>query len=79
MSDTAVAVTGNSPNLPSSELITEEQLMLWSKFKRQADLLNFLQINNIVYFRGRGGSICTTLNAINHCLHNNNQNGQAWG
>ena len=49
----------------SQHLLTEEQLKAWTKYSRTADLLDFLRANGIMYYRGRGGAVMTTLQALN--------------
>ncbi|USE34610.1 hypothetical protein [Endozoicomonas sp. SCSIO W0465] len=52
-------------NKESTHLVTEEQLKTWTQYSRTKDLLDFLRANGITYFRGRGGSVMTTIQAVN--------------
>ncbi len=60
----------NTQEQQSVQLLTEEQLKAWSKYSRTSDLLDFLRSNGIAYFRGRGGSVMTTVQAVNAPLNN---------
>lgn len=51
-----------------SDLLNETDLLAWSNYTRRTDLINWLKDNGIKFFYGRGGSICTTVGAINHIL-----------
>ncbi|MDD5271396.1 MAG: DUF4224 domain-containing protein [Methylovulum sp.] len=46
-------------------LISEEQLVEWSGYKRRASLLNWLNHHKIPYLLGQGGRVCVTADAIN--------------
>ena len=60
-------------SINSEQLLTEDQLKQWSQYSRRSDLLDFLRANGILYFRGRGGSVLTTLKAVNDSLKSGEQ------
>lgn len=49
-------------------LVTQDDLMAWSGYSTRAALERFLKENNIPYYYGKGGKICTTAEAINRPL-----------
>ncbi len=63
----------------SEQLITEDQLKAWSGYSQTGKLLDFLRANGILYFRGRGGSVMTTIQAVNApLLGGGDNNVQTW-
>ena len=62
----------------SSSLISEEQLKAWTKYSRTADLLDFLRSNGVTYFRGRGGCVITTIQAIDSALSSDPLSNYDW-
>lgn len=50
---------------PHPELVTEAQLMEWLGYQRRADVEEFLRGQGVPILYGRGGRLCTTLEAIN--------------
>ncbi|MCB0252536.1 MAG: hypothetical protein KDI55_02290 [Anaerolineae bacterium] len=49
-------------------LITEPDLMSWLNCTRRADLERHLRVNGVTVIYGVGGSICTTIEAVNAAL-----------
>ena len=47
------------------QLITEQELKEWTGYERTADLEKWCIDNRIPYYRGKGGRICVTIEAIN--------------
>ena len=58
-------------NPAQSSIICEEALKEWTKYTRTSDLIAFLDRNGIDYFIGKAGSVCTTIEALNHALKDN--------
>lgn len=50
-------------------LLNTEQLSRWCGYTRKADIERWLRENGIAWRRGKGGEICTTLDAVNESLH----------
>lgn len=48
----------------NTQLLTQDQLLEWSGYNRQADLERFLRRNNINYTYGKQHKVCTTQAAI---------------
>ena len=42
--------------------------MTWLNCSRRADLERYLRVNNVPVIYGVGGSVCTTLEAVNAAL-----------
>lgn len=51
-----------------SDLLNEADLQQWSGYTQRTALIKWLRDNGIQFFFAKGGSICTTLAAVNHCL-----------
>ena len=68
----------NTLDQQSGQLVTEEQLKAWTKYSRTADLMEWLRSNGIAYFRGRGGSVMTTVQAVNAPLKNEKNSSFEW-
>lgn len=67
------------PQNPTAEhLISEAQLKSWTQFSQTAALMDFLKHNGIAYFRGRGGSVITTVEEVNAALSNDRQKKIDW-
>lgn len=49
-------------------LLKTEQIAQWCGYTRKADIEKWLRDNAIPWRRGKGGEICTTLDAINESL-----------
>lgn len=49
-------------------LLKQDELKEWLGFKRPGDLEKWLRDNRVPFFYGKGGSICTTDDAINSRL-----------
>lgn len=49
-------------------LLTEQDLMQWTGYSRRADLEKWLTLQGIKPVHGKGGTIITTLNAVNDAL-----------
>lgn len=49
-------------------LLKTEQLSDWCGYTRKADIERWLRENGIAWRRGKGGEICTTLQAVNESL-----------
>jgi hypothetical protein len=54
--------------MSNANLITQDDLSQWLDFKQRADIERTLQERGIRYIIGKGGKICTTLDAINEVL-----------
>jgi len=52
-------------------LVNSEQLKAWCGYERRADIERWLRENRIPWRRGKGGEICTTVDAINESLKDN--------
>lgn len=48
-----------------THLVSEDDLRDWLKYERQADIRAWLDDKGIWYVEGKGGRICTTVEAIN--------------
>lgn len=49
-------------------LLSEEQLKEWVNYERKGHLEQWLREHGVRFWYGRGGRICTTLNAIEMAL-----------
>ncbi|MEE8128202.1 hypothetical protein [Candidatus Vondammii sp. HM_W22] len=49
-------------------LVTEADLMVWMNCKRRADLEKNLRAQGIPVLYGAGGTVCTTINAVNTAM-----------
>lgn len=47
------------------QLVSEDDLRAWLTYERQSDIRAWLDKNGIWYLEGKGGRICTTVEAIN--------------
>jgi hypothetical protein len=47
------------------QLVSEDDLRAWLDYERQADIRAWLDKNGVWYLEGKGGRICTTVEAIN--------------
>ena len=50
----------------NSNLVTEEELFQWTHYKTRGPLISWLEKNQIAYFTGKGGRVCTTVLALNN-------------
>ena len=55
----------------SAQLVNEEQLKAWLKIEQRATLEKYLRERGVKIFHGKGGCICTTVEAINGALLGN--------
>ena len=51
-----------------NHLLQEDQLLDWLGYSRRADLIKCLNSYGIRVILGKGGEVCTTLNAIDRVL-----------
>ncbi len=54
--------------MDKTELLSQPELMEWSGFKQRTGLIQWLLDNRIPFFYGKGGTIVTTVSAINSPL-----------
>lgn len=52
-------------------MISEDQLLNWTRYKKAGHLEAWLKKNGIRYFTGCNGTICTTEEAVNEALKSN--------
>jgi len=55
----------------NSSLLSEQELMTWLDCRQRADLERRLRQKGIPVIYGRGGKVCTTLQAVNDALTGN--------
>ena len=60
----------------TQQLLTQDHLLEWSGYSRQADLERFLRANKIVYTYGKEHKVCTTQAAIDAGIAPMNQEAQ---
>lgn len=51
--------------MSNAHLVNEDDLRAWLRYERQADIRAWLDKNSVWYVEGKGGRICTTVEAIN--------------
>lgn len=51
-----------------NDLLNETDLQQWSGYTQRTALIKWLRDNGIQFFFAKGGSVCTTLSAVNHRL-----------
>ncbi|MEN6549383.1 MAG: hypothetical protein ABFE07_25335 [Armatimonadia bacterium] len=49
----------------NAHLVSEDDLRAWLQYERQADIKAWLDDKGVWYVTGKGGRICTTVEAIN--------------
>ena len=55
-------------NQMSPELVSEKDLKAWLDYKNPGDVEKWCKNNRVPYAYGKGGTICTTVSAINNAL-----------
>lgn len=54
--------------MDNKELLSQPELMEWSGFKQKTGLIEWLVNSRIAFYFGKGGTVITTVSAINNPL-----------
>jgi len=54
-------------------LLNTDDLRQWLGYKRTADIIKWLERNNVPWRRGSGDQICTTLDAVSKAIEGGEQ------